>query len=257
MLWLLMPSSLPSGEMPHGGRKLQMEIEAWTLEAMPRALTQDPVTNQIKDNIMRQQNMANHWWWRPGWKSGRRFYTWHITFQNAPDVHRIAQAYREGLAGVPGLDLVPDRWLHLTMQGLGFVDEVAEEDARAIVEAASRRLGNILAFELKFERPGITPEAIRWEVTPAEPPAAVRRAIRQAIAEVWPSVPEPEEGFAPHVTIAYSSAEGPSAPVAAALASVETAPAAAQIDSAELIVLGRDRQMYEWEPFASVPLAKP
>lgn len=198
--------------------------------------------------------MANHWWWRPGWEKGRRFYTWHLTFEHAPEVHRIAQAYRDGLAGVPGLDLVPNQWLHLTMQGLGFVDEVAEADVHAIVQAATTRLGGIAPFELKLDRPRITPEAIRWEATPAEPPAAARDAIRAAIGAVWPAVPEQAEGFTAHVTIAYNNAEGPASPVQAALDAVAAAPAVAPIRSAELIVLGRDRGMYEWETFATVPL---
>lgn len=204
-----------------------------------------------------EHQMANHWWWRPGWREGRRFYTWHLTFQDAPDVHRLAQQYRDGLKAVAGLDLVPDQWLHLTMQGLGFVDEVAEKDVRAIVEAATTRLADIPFFELKLDRPQITPEAIRWEATPAAAPAAVRTAIRAAIGDVWPQVPEPAEGFAPHVTIAYSNADGPVVPVSASLAAVDGAPAVAQIRSVELIVLGRDRQMYEWETFATVPLPSP
>ncbi|MFI6396208.1 2'-5' RNA ligase family protein [Nonomuraea sp. NPDC050540] len=203
---------------------------------------------------MSEQRMADHWWWRPGWRVGRRFYTWHLTFQNATDVHRLAAAYRQGLAGIDGLDLIPDQWLHLTMQGLGFIDEVSEQDVRAIVDAATRRLAEIPAFELKLDRPGITPEAIRWEAEPPGPAAAVRLAIRQAIAEVWTTVPEQEERFAAHVSIAYSNSTGEATPINEALQAVDAAPAVARIDNAELIVLGRDRQMYEWEPFASIPL---
>ncbi|MEU8267608.1 hypothetical protein AB0B89_10595 [Sphaerisporangium sp. NPDC049002] len=55
-----------------------------------------------------QQQMTDHWWWRPGWSIGRRFYTWHVTFQHASDVRRLAHAYRQGLTGVDGLDLVPE-----------------------------------------------------------------------------------------------------------------------------------------------------
>jgi len=32
---------------------------------------------------------------------------------------------RRGWPGLPGLDLVPARWLHLTTQGVGFTVEVA------------------------------------------------------------------------------------------------------------------------------------
>ncbi|MEU1624296.1 2'-5' RNA ligase family protein [Streptomyces sp. NPDC020096] len=199
-------------------------------------------------------SMANHWWWRPGWEPGRCFYTWHLTFQDATDVHRLADAYRRGLATVHGLDLVPDRWLHLTMQGLGFTDEVAEKDARAIVDAAAVRLAGIPAFDLTLDRPQITPEAIRWEARPGEPPAAVRSAIRSAIGDVWDDVPERADGFAPHVSIAYSSSDGLAALVAEALTAVDEPPATARIESVELIMLNRDHQMYEWESFAGVPL---
>ncbi|MEV0589428.1 2'-5' RNA ligase family protein [Nonomuraea sp. NPDC050310] len=204
---------------------------------------------------MSEQQMADHWWWRPGWAVGRRFYTFHLTFQHARDVHRLAAAYRQELAGVDGLDLIPDQWLHLTMQGLGFVDEVSEQDVRAIVDAAARRLAQVPAFELKLDRPGITPEAIRWEAEPPGPAAAVRLAIRQAIAEVWSDVPEQEEGFAAHVSIAYSNSTGDPAPIAQALQAVDAAPAVTRIESAELIVLGRDRHMYEWDRYATVSLA--
>jgi 2'-5' RNA ligase len=198
--------------------------------------------------------MANHWWWRPGWAQGRRFYTWHFTFQEAQDVHRLAEAYRRGLADVPGLDLVPDRWLHLTMQGLGFVDEVSENDARAIADAAAARLSTVPAFELTLNRPEVTPEAIRWEAKPGEPPAEVRLAVREAIGEVWETAPERPDGFT-HVSIAYSNSDGPAAPVHEALAAVDAAPATARIAHVELIVLSRDNQMYEWETFARVPLS--
>ncbi|MEE1938173.1 2'-5' RNA ligase family protein [Streptomyces sp. TRM 70361] len=198
--------------------------------------------------------MADHWWWRPGWMPGRRFYTWHLTFRNAPEVHRLADAHRRGLAGVPGLDLVPDSWLHLTMQGLGFVDEVPERDARAIADAAARHLAAVEPFELRLHKPRITPEAIRWEAEPDGPPVAAQAAIRAAIAEVWGEVPEPEGGFAPHVTIAYSNGTGPTAPVARALDAVEAGPATARIEQADLIVLGRDNRMYEWETFATARL---
>lgn len=198
--------------------------------------------------------MADHWWWRPGWRPGRRFYTWHFTFQDAADVHRLAETYRQSLAGVQGLDLVPDRWLHLTMQGLGFVDEVPEKEARAVVEAATARVRAVPSFQLALHRPDITPEAIRWEASPSKPSADVRTAIRAAIADVRPQVPEAVDGFVPHVSIAYSNSQGPAAPVAEALARVDAESARARIDSVELIVLNRDQHMYEWERIASVSL---
>lgn len=197
--------------------------------------------------------MADHWFWRPGWRVGRRFYTWHLTFADAADLHRLAADYRKALAPLPGLDLIPDRWLHLTMQGLGFTDEVDGGDVDAIVEAARARLAGVAPFTLVFDRPTITPEAIQWRVNPAGP-AAVRNALRAAIGDVWTTVPEPADGFKAHVSDAYSNADGPQAPVRQALDRVESAPATVRVTGAQLIVLGRDSRAYEWTVHASVPL---
>ncbi|MEZ0094545.1 2'-5' RNA ligase [Streptacidiphilus sp. EB129] len=200
------------------------------------------------------QSMADHWWWRPGWSPGRRFLTWHLTFDGQDQVHRLAADWRGYLGRLPDLDLIPDRWLHLTMQGLGFVDEVKPEELDAIVEIARARLSLVPAFEVTIDRPAVTPEAIRWEAEPGEPVAAVRDAIRTAIGEVWAEVPEARDGFGPHVSIAYSCGAGPIGPVVEAVNAAPSAPTAARIASAELILMGRDNRMYEWETVASVPL---
>ncbi|MGW8955854.1 2'-5' RNA ligase family protein [Streptomyces sp. NPDC055709] len=179
-----------------------------------------------------------------------------MTFPDADDVHRLAARYRQALADVPGLDLVPDQWLRLTMQGLGFTDEVPDSDVDAIVDAATARLAGIPAFDLSLHRPEITPEAIRWEAQPGQPVATVRAAVRAAIGDVWTDVPEQADGFAPHVSIAYSNSDGPADPVEKALDSVQAAPVVARVREVELIVLNRDQQMYEWQTRARIPLGR-
>jgi hypothetical protein len=51
---------------------------------------------------------------------------------------------------VPGLDLVPTEGLHITMQGLGFTDEITKADAHAIAEAARPLLADVPAPTLVF-----------------------------------------------------------------------------------------------------------
>ncbi|MDJ0345223.1 2'-5' RNA ligase family protein [Streptomyces sp. H10-C2] len=198
--------------------------------------------------------MRNHWWWRPGWEPGRRFYTWHLTFKGQDDVHRLAAAYRAGLAGVDGLTLIPDEWLHLTMQGINFVGEVDEQVVQQVVEAARVRLAAVPAFDVTIGPAILDPEAILLNVATDGPVRAVRDAIRAGIGDVLGEVPEKAGGFTPHVSVAYSAGDGPAAPIAAALDGLHVQPATARITSAELIVLHRDNYMYEWESFARVPL---
>uniref|UniRef100_UPI0005BBDF5E 2'-5' RNA ligase family protein n=1 Tax=Streptomyces xylophagus TaxID=285514 RepID=UPI0005BBDF5E len=67
-------------------------------------------------------------------------------------------------------------------------------------------------------------------------------------------VPEKAAGFTPHVSVAYSAGDGPAEPITEALSHLNLPPAHAHISTAELIVIHRDNQMYEWETFAKVPL---
>jgi hypothetical protein len=52
--------------------------------------------------------------------------------------------------------------------------------------------------------------------------------------------------------VAYASADGPAAPVDAALAGIQ--PATVTLATLDLIRLGRDRHVYEWEAIASISL---
>ncbi|MEU4109427.1 2'-5' RNA ligase family protein [Streptomyces sp. NPDC027717] len=199
--------------------------------------------------------LRNHWWWRPGWSVGRRFYTWHLTWEGQDDVHRLAAEYRDVLAPFAGeLTLIPDRWLHLTMQGVGFVGEVADRDVHAVSAAARERLAAVPAFDVQVGPHVLDPEAVLLHVHPASAVPQVRDAIRGAIGDVLNDVPENATGFRPHVSVAYSASDSPAAPVEEALAVREFTPARARATNAELIVIHRDHEMYEWETFASVPL---
>ena len=203
-----------------------------------------------------QEQMRDHWWWRPGWHVGRKMYTWHVTFDGQDQLYRLVTDYQTALESIQTIDLIPLRWLHLTMQGVGFTDEVSQGDIQAIVSAARKRCLAISPFELSFGKPKVDPEAIMFALYPSEPAQAVRAQIRAAIADVWGvgNVPESEE-WSPHVSIAYSNSEGPMAPYEEALSALKAGPANLVVASVELIVLNRDNRMYEWDVFEKVPLS--
>jgi hypothetical protein len=74
---------------------------------------------------------------------GPSSYTWHVTFASHPEVSELAARVQGRLAGLPSLDLIPGRWLHLTMQGIGFTDEAPEADITLIAEGARKRLAAV------------------------------------------------------------------------------------------------------------------
>ncbi|MFD8915788.1 2'-5' RNA ligase family protein [Streptomyces sp. NPDC059575] len=97
------------------------------------------------------------------------------------------------------------------------------------------------------------PEAVLLPIHPDSPV----HAVRSVIGDVLPEIPEHADGFTPHVSVAYSASDGPAGPVFETLDERGFAPAHARIAGADLIVIHRDNRMYEWEPFASVPLGQP
>jgi 2'-5' RNA ligase len=202
------------------------------------------------------EHMRDHWWWRPGWRVGRSMYTWHVTFDDHPQLHELVSAYQSALSSLPGLDLIPGRWLHLTMQGIGFTDEVSEREIADIADVARKRLANQRPVPLTVGRASVDPEAIMFDVTPTDALSPIRSAIRAAISDVRGAaeVPESEE-WTPHISLAYSNSDDVAAPYIAAVDSVSKPPVTLTISKAHLIELNRDARLYQWTTEAEVPFS--
>lgn len=200
--------------------------------------------------------VRNHWWWRPGWRAGRSFYTWHITFDGADELHEMVRRLQDAITS-PAADPVPQEGLHLTMQGLGFTDEVKDADVSAIVEAARARLAGLRPFTLEVGPVDPDTEGIGLLVQPWAPVVEVRSAIRDAIGDVWgqDGVPEEADGFRPHLTLDYIKEDASAGPLIEELEPLREVPAVrADVREAQLIRLNRDNAVYAWDVVASVPL---
>jgi 2'-5' RNA ligase len=204
--------------------------------------------------------MRNHWWWRPGMRPGRRVDTFYLTLGGLAAACELAAAARQRLAGLPGLDLVPDEWLHLTMQEVGFSDEVTGTDLAAIIAVARDGLAALAPATVTIGQPTVVGEGIICLVTPAGVLDPARDAVRAAISDVRgpDGVPEPAEWarWSPHMSLAYANADGPADAFEAALDGF-TDVATVTVGAVDLIRFGRDRQMYEWDTIARFPLGGP
>lgn len=200
--------------------------------------------------------MQNHWWWRPGWRQGRSFYAFHITFEDQPELHRLAQAHRAALADFATVTLVPDRWLHMTMQGLGFTDEIPAAAVCAVVAEARRTLADIPAPEITFRDVVVADEAIALPAEPDGPVRDVRTAIREAIGAILghDTVSEDPQRYRPHLSLAYINADGPALPYIHATAAVQANAVRLRLRHVDLIELNRDHRMYEWNTITRLSL---
>ncbi|MGC4942220.1 2'-5' RNA ligase family protein [Kribbella sp. DT2] len=199
--------------------------------------------------------LRDHWYWRPGWEVGRSFYTWHITFAAAPEVATLAEQYAAALADLPEYDPIPLEWLHLTMQGIGFTDEVERGIIDQVVDAARTRLAEVAPVTVTIGPAEIDPEALRLPVQPVEPLTGIRDAIRAAIADVrGPDNVTESPDYRPHVSLGYTNTTGPAHRALEALARHEPRTAQVTVDSVALIDLHRDHRMYQWTTVAEARL---
>jgi 2'-5' RNA ligase len=208
--------------------------------------------------------MIDHWWWRPGWRIGRRFYMWYVTFDRDDAVRDLALAYARRLR-LPTLDVIPPQWLHVTMLGVGFVDQIDEAEAQRIADAARQRLARLAPITVQIGPATVDREVVRLDVTPAEPVIRLRQELLAAIADVWGAdrAPEPDDGFfpedvyLPHVSLAYSNTDAERQSVMDEVRRDEPAPVRTTLRRADLVAVHRDNRMYEWTGFAHADLGRP
>ncbi|MGH3905454.1 MAG: 2'-5' RNA ligase family protein [Pseudonocardiaceae bacterium] len=179
--------------------------------------------------------------------------TWHLTFDHATELRQLVSAYQAALAPLPGLNPVPLQWLHLTIQGVGYADELPPGQLDDVAESVRRELATMSAFTLTFHRAVIRDEAIALPPTPVEPLHELLTRLRRSIATATDAPvhtgPEQAHGFHPHVTIAYSHTNAVAEPYAGALNNVNES--AATVNVAETALIKQERLLepdwlYRW-----------
>ena len=189
----------------------------------------------------------SHWYWRPGWVHGRRMYTFHLTMGQAPALLALAERMRPVLAATPELDPVPLNGLHLTMNGVGFTDEVTPLQLKEISNRVFRAWATCNREDLRFDRALLAAECLMLPTAARPWLEVMNTAQRQAIDAVI--APRQWGRFQPHVTLAYCNAAGEPKQITQALSrglEDETDPLWAH-PTLTLMRLGRDREVYEWE----------
>jgi 2'-5' RNA ligase len=198
--------------------------------------------------------MADHWWWRPGVRPGRRLLVWHILLDDQPELRDLVRQCRDKLAGLDGLDPVPAEWLHMTTQIVGFADEIPRKEIGAMISAVSERLGELDPIEVELGQVWITQEAVMLGVRPPRDLDPIRAAIRDAIAATVSAhqlADEPD--WTPHVSVAYSNGTGPAAPVISALGTPPD-PRPMTVGHVHLVAQERVGHLYRWVRLTPVAL---
>ncbi len=197
--------------------------------------------------------LTNHWYQRPGRVPGRELYHWHMLFHDQPSVHELAAAAQKRLAGQEGLDLIEMPWLHMTTYVVGFADEVPGSAVEVMTADARKRLSVVAPIQVSLERVFYASNAI---VLPVDPPGAlspvldaVQAAARAAGCEGHPGT----DPWRPHVSVAYSNATIPAAPIIAALGR-SLPKTEIVIRSVSLVAQTQVGRSWQWRPVAEADL---
>jgi 2'-5' RNA ligase len=207
---------------------------------------------------MSEPTTTDHWWWRPGWRVGRSFYTWHFTFEHSAAVQALVPRFAPALAELPTYDPVTESGLHITTQGVGFTDEVSDTDLGAVVDAAKARCSALARFDTQLGPVAVDAEALGLPVANPDGLRGVRAALQAAIGDVWgtSNIPEAGTAFRPHLTLAYSAGVVAIPDVLRVLdrGGVSDLVVTDRIATVSLINLNRDNKRYEWTDVATVHL---
>ncbi|MEU0485796.1 2'-5' RNA ligase family protein [Streptosporangium sp. NPDC006013] len=197
--------------------------------------------------------MVNRWEKRQMLPSGQGQLYWHVLLREHPEVCAVVREAHERLKGLPGLDLVAPEFLHLTTLIAGFSHEITGDQMDVMVQEAGKLLAKTSPITVTLGRVLYHPEAIVLEVRPAERLLpmleAVRAATRAATGRDGVLAHEP---WTPHVTVAYSAANGPAAPIIAALGR-RLPEREITIGSVSLVVQDGPETSWDWRPVAEVP----
>ncbi|MBF6301451.1 2'-5' RNA ligase family protein [Nocardia amamiensis] len=210
---------------------------------------------------MAEDSTWDHWWWRPGWKLGKSFYTWHVTFDNDSPAAQLVETFAPTLSQIPTMDPVAREGLHITIQGIGFTDDATTADVQKISGAAATYLSRRGPFDALIGPPSVDKEAIGLPIANPEPFRDIRDDLQLAIADVWgvDQVPERGDRFNPHLSLAYSTGVASMTNLRGLLArnGLSGIEVVQPVAAVSLIALNRDNHRYEWREITKVPLGIP
>jgi 2'-5' RNA ligase len=195
----------------------------------------------------------------PEWNDRRRLWAVYLTFADQPGLHAMVDEYQRVLSDLPQLDLIKRRWLHLTMLGVAFTDEIDRMQAAELAEDCARVVASTELPALVCHRPGLDYDSITIPVTPAAGLSELRHRLGRASLRVLRDrdlyrLPEPAHGFDPHISIAYVNSPVAKRDVRTRLESVEQPDVTMEITQVSLIELTRGDRQWQWSREQPMPL---
>lgn len=198
--------------------------------------------------------LEDHWRWRPEWATDRPCLWWYLTFEGQPALRWLSDRVRPFLDGMSSVDAVPPQWLHLTVQDVGFVDEVSPGAVQSMLDVASKAVADLQSQPLTLGPVSPMRSAVVLPQQPADHLRGLRRRLREAMAAVGMAVPGPDE-FRPHVSLGYLNRDCDARTVMDRLRPVRSLTTTVQGPRLTLAAVTRRGRHYQWTSKAELRLA--
>jgi 2'-5' RNA ligase len=198
--------------------------------------------------------MRDRWAGRPELPAGTAAVYWHVLLGDDPAVRAAAADVHHAVHDVAVLHRTPPEWLHMTLFLADVTDGVDHARLAEATSDVADGLRGLPPVEASVGRVRCIPEAIMLVVEPVSPLRELRERVRTSSGRAFPGLRVPPTGtWIPHVTVAYSTADQPTAPIIDRLG--DRAPTRRfTIDSVSLVVQSGPERSWIWEPAARVRL---
>lgn len=130
-----------------------------------------------------------------------------VRIEDAGARRRIERA-SERLAGIPGVELLPDWFWHITVKMAGFQvikrshdDDILRQDVARLARDAKDIITGFPAFEARLGRPNAFASVVFVEVHDGGRLGELNRALLEGVANIA-RYPYDGDGYLPHVSIA-------------------------------------------------------
>ena len=224
--------------------------DAHRIASVTVALTpEQQVDAEDWESFRRTERMADHWWWRPGWRPDRHYLTWYLVFHDQA-LSDYVGGFQRALADLDYLDPVPVDGLHLTVQGVAFADEMPADQVAALGKAADEACADVEPFTLTVGPIAAYTGGTFLRTAPWQPVASLRERLRSAVGQILgpDAVPDEPARFKPHISVTYCNADPPAAEVIRRLAELrQRSPISLPVASVDLLELRREDHAYRWD----------
>jgi 2'-5' RNA ligase len=183
---------------------------------------------------------------------------WHMPMHDYPQVIGLARDAQQQLAAFGGLHMTPLDRLHVTTMIAGPATSFTDGQLRQMARAAADLLGNVAPITVTLGRVLYHPEAITLGVSPGKALTPIRDAAVTATRLVTGNKKARDdlERWIPHITVCYSTAHQPAAPLIAVLG--ENLPRCeVEISALSLTIQRGPERRWDWTTVATIPFAAP